>query len=170
MLLPVLVGFVAPWQIVPGRSLGMIEIGKENKEALPALGKATSEDGAMGRFWSTWVGKGGGRLDVYSHRNDVGDRVPVEIVRATSPRFRLTNGLHPGSPASDLRKAYPGAKRAGFYTAADGRVDVWDEPRKGLAWEVDPKRRTLALLVHRAGSPLSAADIGPYVSSPIGKG
>lgn len=118
----------------------------------------------MGRSWTTWVGKGGGRIDVYSTRKpddrSVRPDVTVEVVRATSPRFRLANGLHPGSSSAALRRAFPLAQAQSF-----GSIATWDDVRAGLAWEIKHDRVS-AVLIHRPGKPLNLS-VGPYLGTPL---
>ncbi len=166
MLPPLLAPGSSDWGVVPGRSIGHVEIGESNEKAVAPFGKPASGDAAMGRFWSTFVGKNGGRIDVHATRSATGDRVPVDLVRVTSARFRLPNGLHSGSPSRLLRNAYPEAKPAGAYRIATGRIAFWDDVRKGLAWEADSRGQTVALIVHPAGRPLGSG-AGDYLVEPL---
>ena len=154
-----LFGIVAAtnWAVVPGVGLGQVRLDVEPQRALAALGKPTTHDGAMGAYWSTWIGKGGGRVDVLVRRLNTGDpneRTVVRLVRATSPSFVLPSGLRTGSSAGDLRRTYPGAKASGSYAAPTGRVRIWDDVRQGLAWEATANGRVGALIVHPRSVPV----------------
>ncbi len=142
---------------VPGVSLGQVRLDVEPRRALSPLGRPTDQDGAMGVYSSTWIGKGGGRLDVLVRRLNNGDpdeRTAVRLVRATSLSFVLPNGLRTGSSAGDLRRVYPGAKASNSYAASTGRVRIWDDVRRGLAWEATANGRVSALIVHPRGTPV----------------
>ena len=159
------------WLVVPGRRLGHVSVNAAAKTTFSRLGTPQYGDAAMQRSWSTWIGTAGGRLDVFIVNDRAGtatERRTVHVVRATSSRFHLANGLHPGSATKSLRRAYPAAKRTGEYRTASGRVAFWDDVRKGLAWEAAPNGRVLALIVHPSGEALSGST-GPYVSTPLHK-
>jgi hypothetical protein len=163
---------LAPWLVVPGQSLGRVQIGANPEKALATLGRPTYGDAAMGKSWSTWVGKGGGRLDVYTVRDATGtsrERVTVHLARATSASFHLANGFKPGSSIKSLQRAYPAAKVTGSYKAPSGTIRLWDDVQRGLAWEAAPNGRVLALIAHRKGEPVTAS-LGPYLSSPLQRG
>ena len=166
-----LFGIVAAsyWKVVPGVSLGQVRLGVGPKQALAALGKPTTEDAAMGVYWSTWIGKSGARVDVLVrrlHTGDADERTVVRLVRATSPIFVLPKGLHSGSSVSDLRRAYPGAKTSAGYDATTGRVRIWDDVRRGLAWEAMANGRVGALIVHPKGTPVDDTLI-PYLTGRV---
>ena len=155
------------WLVVPGERIGHLRIGGDAS----GLRRSDYGDAAMQKSWSTWIGKEGGRLDAFSAVDHVGARgahYRIHLVRATSKSFRLRNGIHPGSPESSLRRNYPQAKAAGSYRAASGRVALWDDVRRGLAWEA-ANGRVRALIVHRKGERLTATLI-PYLESPLQKG
>ena len=170
MFLSVLLLGTANWLVVPGRSLGHVRIGP-HLASLNALGTAQYGDAAMQKSWSTWIGTGGGRIDVRIANDAAGtehEQRRIHVVRATSSRFHLTNGIHPGSPARKLKSAYPAAKIKASYTSPSGKVAVWDDVKRGLGWEVAPNGRVLALIVHDAGDE-SADVVIPYVSTPLHK-
>ncbi len=153
------------WLVVPGVRIGGVPLLRSEQSVLASLGEPSGGEGAAGHHWSTWVGKGGGRFDTYSAMRPNGDRPVVIEARATSPRFRLANGLHVGSPSRTLLARYPAARKARAYTVGKRRVQIWDAVRQGLAWEA-AGGRVVALIVHPKGEPLVGLN-GTYQKMPV---
>ena len=151
-MLPLLVP--SDWAIVPGQSLGHVRIGRNPVSMFDEFGRSTSEDAGAGWAWATWFGPQGGRLDIFSRRRDDQETVDVRLVRVTSAKFRLANGLRTGASAARFKRAYPGARTWGRYPSAVGRVTIWDDVRRGVAWEATPSGTVLAITVHARREPL----------------
>lgn len=160
------------WLVVPGRSLGHIQLGAA-AASLAALGKAGYGDAAMQKAWTTWYGSPSGlgasrsQLDVYTApwHNDV-DHHAVQVVRATSPWFHLAGGLRAGSALGAVRASYGALPLAATYRVAGSSRYLYDDVAHGIAFETDGTADTAccqALIVHvpgqavaRAALPLSA--------------
>lgn len=152
--------------VVPGRSLGNITLGA-NASSLAALGPTSTSDAAMQKAWATWYGArpadGGPRtqLDVYTApaNHDV-DHHTVQVVRATSPWFHLANGLRVGTSRRAIWAAYGALPLVATYRLAAGPRYLYDDTRRGLAFELDGQAsgsRCRALVVHapdQAGKPV----------------
>ncbi|MVN78312.1 hypothetical protein GO988_18435 [Hymenobacter sp. HMF4947] len=157
--------------VVPGRSLGQTKLGS-NATTLGALGKAAYSDAAMQKAWTTWYGRrptdgsAPNELDVYTapQANDV-DHHTVQVVRATSPWFQLANGLRVGSSLAVIWAAYGRLPLATSYPLAAGQRYLYDDVRRGVAFETDGTAgtsRCRALIVHTPGR----AVVATYLSLP----
>ena len=165
-MLALLVLAAANWSIVPGRSIGHVYLGEDDQKAVAMLGKAASGDAAMGKFWSTYLGNQGGRIDLHATRNSVGDHVLIDWIRVTSAKFLLPNGLHAGMTLDKFQRAYPHSKSVTSFTIGSGKVTVWNEWSKGIAWESDLHRQIIAISVHKPRQPVRS-DLGAYISEPL---
>ena len=152
--------------IVPGESLGHIRIGAP-VATLARLGPAGAGDAAMMKSWTTWLGKSGARLDVFTSivPGRQSEKHVLEI-RATSPYFRTDAGLHPGSSERAWRKGYPQAKDLQQYRPPSGGppIHIFDDARRGIAFEVQ-KGRCVAVTIHRKGE--ATGSLIAYVREPL---
>ena len=151
--------------VVPGRSLGTVALGAP-ATTLATLGPAAAGDAAMQKSWGTWYGRRPNdgtaptQLDVYSALagNDP-DQPTVQVVRATSPWFHLANGLRVGARFSAIRAVYGPLSLAATYQLAAGKRYLYDDVRRGIAFELDGRSsasRCRALLVHLPGRAVNA--------------
>ncbi len=134
--------------IVPGRSVGAIRLGAApGKAGLPTAPPAAS-DAAMLKAWATWYGApgtGGNRsavpteLDVYTAppAGDDGSHKAVQLVRATSPWFRLAGGLRVGASLRAIRAAHGALPLAATYRLPGGLRYLYDDAARGIAFETD---------------------------------
>lgn len=165
----------ADWLVVPGHSLGHVVLGAD-AATLAALGKPTTGDAAMQKAWTTWLGSrpasgsAPSQLDVYTapQNNDV-DHHTVQLVRATSPWFHLANGLRPGSSLRTIRAVYGALPLAATYQLPTGRRYLYDDVRRGIAFETDGTAATShcrAVVVHQAGQAVATAGLplGAYLA------
>ena len=158
-----------PWLIEPGVRLGNISLSDAPELAFARLGPSQAHDAAMQKSWNTWIGKGGGRLDIYVVNDRAGteaERRTIHIIRVTSSRFHLANGLHTGALVKTMTRAYPKAFMASSYVSPSGRIAVWDDTQRGLGWEVGASGRVVALFIHDKGKPYGM-QVASYVSMAI---
>jgi hypothetical protein len=141
--------------VVPGRSIGSLRLGTDPAVSLPPLGPPSVTDGAMLKAWATWYGKGQSlaQLDVYTAPppGDDGSHKSVQVVRATSTYFRLANGLRNGSTLTQIRASYGRLPVATTYRLAAGTRYLYDDVRRGIAFELDgtaASSHCRALIVH----------------------
>ena len=147
--------------VVPGRSLGQLQLGLAPGAAHLPTTPPNSSDAAMGRAWTTWYGPRPAHgapteLDVYTAPppGDDGSHRAVQVVRATSPYFQLANGLHAGSNLRRIRAAYGALPLATTYSVPGGVRCLYDAGGKGIAFETNgkaPDSKCTALIVHLPG-------------------
>jgi hypothetical protein len=144
--------------VVPGRSLGSLRLGTDPAASLPPLGPPANTDGAMLKAWATWYGQGRppAQLDVYTAPppGDDGSHKSVQVVRATSTYFRLANGLRNGSTLAQIKAVYGRLPLATTYRLAAGTRYLYDDARRGIAFETDGTANSShcrALIVHLPG-------------------
>lgn len=144
--------------VVPGRRLGNLKLGADVATLAP-YGPAAYGDNAMQKGWNTWFGAGHppAQLDVYSALVPGPDtHKVVQVVRATSTHFYLANGLRNGSTLHQLRECYGQLPLAATYQLKAGPRYLYDDVRRGIAFELDGKTSTSqcrALIVHKPGQP-----------------
>ena len=167
LLLTLLLGFFSPTiptppaqLVVPGRSLGGLKLGAD-VATMASYGPAAYGDNAMQKGWATWFGTGHppAQLDVYSTLVPGQDtHKSVQVVRATSPYFRLANGLRNGSTLHQVQECYGQLPLASTYQLKAGPRYLYDDVKRGIAFELDGKTSTShcqALIVHLPGQPVA---------------
>ena len=142
--------------VVPGRSLGNLRLGAD-VATMTSYGPAAYGDAAMMKGWATWFGSGHppAQLDVYSTMIPGQDtHKSVQVVRATSPYFRLGNGLRNGSTLHQIQECYGQLPLAASYKLKAGPRYLYDDVQRGIAFELDGQTSTSlcrALVVHKPG-------------------
>jgi hypothetical protein len=143
-----------PWRILPGVSLGKLNLGEEIGNAKMILGKpdlrSPNMDAAMGHQWMVWKSSGN-ELDVYTVRG-AGDsaKTPqnfIRQIRTTSARFHTPDGVRVGVPLGTVRKHVPGL--ALVKTIAG--CQLFDSAKTGIAFEFS-KHKCVAIVVHAKNS------------------
>lgn len=144
--------------VVPGRSLGQVQLGLAPAAAHLPTTPSNASDTAMGKAWATWYGARPAHgapteLDVYSAPPPGGDgsHRSVQVVRATSPYFQLANGLHAGSNLRSIRAAYGALPLATTYSVPGGVRYLYDAKARGIAFETNgkaPDSKCTAVVVH----------------------
>lgn len=144
--------------VVPGRSLGSLKLGAD-VATMASYGPADYGDAAMQKAWATWFGTGHPptQLDVYSTLIPGQDtHKSVQVVRATSPYFRLANGLRNGSTLHQIQACYGRLPLASSYQLKTSLRYLYDDVQRGIAFELDGQASTShcrALVVHLPGQP-----------------
>lgn len=146
------------WLIVPGRSIGKIQLGEQQAAVFAEIGRPDPRAGyegdtAMGRSWIVYKGKSGHELDVYTVRG-VNDSAAhpeqfVRQVRVDSPLFHMKDGTKVGSLLEAIHLAL-----SHTMTSKSG-LGLWDCQAGGIAFEVkrDPhgRWRCSAIVIHEKG-------------------
>jgi hypothetical protein len=152
--------------VVPGRSIGSLRLGTDPAVSLPPLGPPAVTDGAMLKAWATWYGQGkpASQLDVYTAPppGDDGSHKSVQVVRATSTFFRLTNGLRNGSTLTQIKAVYGRLPLAITYRLAVGTRYLYDDVAHGIAFETDGTTagsHCRALIVHLPGRAVAQTNL-----------
>jgi len=144
------------WRIEPGKYIGNTKIGESTADVIKTFGKADFGDAAMGKSWAGWYSKKADSTKyaaVYSTTGPEGDAAyHVKQVRINSASFKTSGGIKVGSSFAALKKAYPKISRIAVYEnpATKQRTEIYDEQKKGIAFEITGKRCT-AISVHPAG-------------------
>ncbi|MFT4155941.1 hypothetical protein [Parafilimonas sp.] len=146
--------------IIPGKSLGNIEIGMDNSR-LEAFGNPDMSDAAMGKAWLTWYGKkpdehnNKTQLNVYTAYKDTAMLAKtVQQIRSTSSFFETAGGLHVYTSLNDIQQQFPGLKKVAAYTDDGRKVDIYDAQRQGIAFEIataDAQQICTGIIVHKSG-------------------
>jgi hypothetical protein len=146
--------------IVPGKSIGNIEIGM-NDSNLVAFGKPDMSDAAMGKAWLTWYGKkpdehnNKTQLNVYTAYKDTSMRTKtVQQVRTTSSFFETAGGLHVYADLNDIKQQYPTLKKVAVYTDEGRKIDVYDAQQQGIAFEIvnaNQQQICTGIIIHKSG-------------------
>jgi hypothetical protein len=154
--------------VVPGRGLGNLRLGADAATLAP-LGPAAYSDAAMQKAWATWFGAGHppAQLDVYTTMIPGQDtHKSIQVIRATSSYFRLANGLRNGATLRQIQECYGQLPLATSYQLKAGPRYLYDDVRRGIAFELDGKTSTShcrALLVHLPGQAVAKT----YLALPI---
>jgi hypothetical protein len=146
--------------IVPGKSIGNIEIGMDDS-GLEAFGKPDMSDAAMGKAWITWYGKkpdehnNKTQLNVYTAYKDTSMRAKtVQQIRTTSSFFETAGGLHVNASLSDIKQQYPKLKKVAVYTDDGRKIDIYDAQQQGIAFEIvnaNQQQICTGIIIHKSG-------------------
>ncbi len=152
--------------IVPGKSIGQIQLNMPARQVNLILGKADSGDAAMGKALSFWLSKQAtGQpqhyVAVYTVTDFGGkkDLPKVQQVQVTSPQFQTAKGIGTGKPLSAIRKHFSNIRPIAYYqNALQQQVYIYDDQEQGIAFEVAlPDSLCTAVTIHPKGE--NMADI-----------
>jgi hypothetical protein len=138
--------------IIPGRSIGFVQLGDELRTVEERYGSTGFEDAVMGgRAWKMWRLRHGGSFEVFCLRPDTYIH-RVNQIRTTSDRFSTASGLRVGGSLAEFRRAYRNlqllpdeAYRPALHQA---RITVYDAVASGVAFEFRADICT-AIIVHQ---------------------
>jgi hypothetical protein len=121
--------------IMPGKSIGPINIGAKLADVEHALGEGLgSRDlSASGGLIDFWKMKDGGILEIHCNRLDGHTHIVWEV-RTTSKAFLLLDNIHVGVSLERLRKAFP---LASLYSFGDKTKFILQDPKQGIMFEVN---------------------------------
>jgi hypothetical protein len=146
--------------IVPGGSIGHINLGMPATELQDIMGKADNGDAAMGKSLQFWLSADTLRprkyVAVYTVNDFDGSGNPPEVrqVQVTSPEFRTGSGLGPGSSLASIREQFRQLQPLAYYTNEAGQpVYIFDAQAQGIAFEVTvPDSISTAVTIHPKGA------------------
>jgi hypothetical protein len=127
--------------IVPGKTMGKIDIGMDQDLTLKALGKPDSSDAAMGTVVYTWLGKTKpyrSELNVITSYADSDMKKRwVKMIRTTSPYFLTKAGDGVQKNLAELKKNYPLLKLLKTYNSSNhaASVDIYADEGAGILFE-----------------------------------
>lgn len=137
--------------ISPGKGIGNIRLGDDANGVTNTLGKPDRSDAAMGASVMTWFADSdtsGYRLTVYAHRN-MGAKDEnishIKQIRVTSPAYKTADGTGVGASLNSMQKHFTPVKRI-----VPG-VNVYDDVKAGISFEMDAADKCSAVIVHTAG-------------------
>jgi hypothetical protein len=144
------------WLLIPGVSAGKTLLNKDSKQAFDLLGKADGGDAAMGKSVSIWYSNHdstANSIAIYTVR-DTGEAPAalIQQIRVTSSSFKTRQGVHCGSTLTALKKEYE-VKETETYTDNGTNYRVFSSD-KGIAFEIDPEDKCVAIIIFNAGKPL----------------
>jgi len=140
--------------IVPGRSIGNIQLGEDVANVSATLGRPDSSDAGMGSSLMVWFARHnpkGYRISVFAHRNmGAKDEIisRIQKILITSPGFKTADGMGVGSPETDIKKSYD-LKPTSDYKNKDGKVQVYTDLDKGISFEIDASNKCVGIVVHK---------------------
>jgi hypothetical protein len=140
--------------IIPGRSIGNIQLGEDVATVSTTLGRPDSSDAAMGSSLMVWFAKhnqAGYRTSVFAHRNmGAKDEIisRIQKILITSPEFKTADGLGIGSLEADIKISYD-LKPTSDYKNKAGKVQVYTDLDKGISFEIDTTGKCVGIVVHK---------------------
>ena len=152
--------------IIPGKSIGLTSINQKMEEAMKHLGPPASEDAAMGgKELDTWYSKpvvhgtdtviNETEIFFTSNMNEEGSdqTTRVKHIRITSGFFATAGHISTGSGLDSVQKYFPGMKKIASYTSPKTKktVQVYDENKAGIAFEIDDHNKCVGITVHKPG-------------------
>ncbi len=158
--------------VIPGKSIGKVEIGMIDTSLETLFGKPDLSDAAMGKAWLTWYGKkpdehnNKTQLDVYTAYKDTSMRdKSVQQIRTTSSFFKTEQNVHVYSSLDDIQKAFPAIKKVPQSADDAKKFMVYDDVNNGIAFEIvdaNDQQICRAIFIHVKGK--GVRDI--YIAAP----
>lgn len=150
----------AETMIVPGKSVGLTNIGEDVALVTERLGRPDAGDAAMGKAVAIWYAahtKGDDLIAVYTEREmGVDDTNRIKMIRVTSPGFNTAEGIHTGSNIADIRQHFNILPQA-RYSAHEHHYTLF--AAKGIAFEVNADSVLTGIIVHEMDRPANSGYI-----------
>lgn len=149
--------------IVPGESIGEVNLGDDASMLTQKLGKPDLSDAAMGKAWITWYGKKRDKynnlpeLNVFTTYKDSGmKQVTVQLIRTTSAGFSTANGIRVFDSFTDIQKAFPRLQQRGMFTQKNTHrtMSIYDAEADGIAFDIvsaGAQQICIGIIVHSPG-------------------
>jgi hypothetical protein len=139
--------------IVPGQSIGRIQLSSNAESAYQLLGKADAGDAAMGKSIATWFFDKDStkNLSIYTSRDLGVDNPPALIreIRVTAPRYRTADGIGPGS-SKELAQTKYKLEAALPYQVGKDSVSLYFD-RSGIGFEFYKDHLCRGILIYQKG-------------------
>ncbi len=146
-----------PLLLVPGTSVGRFNLGDADSSVHQQLGRPDHQDAAMGKAVLIWYTDtaGGYPLSIFTARDMGNDETArIQQIRVTSPTFETADTIGVGSSLTDIRSRYR-VNAVETYEQAGGTYTVYDADA-GIAFEVGPDSRCVAIIIHRTDAGASS--------------
>jgi hypothetical protein len=139
--------------IIPGRSIGIIELETDAAVVMKKFDKPDAGDAAMGKSVSTWFeghDSTAHAVSIFTAR-DVGnsETALIKQIRVTAPGFKTQQGIGTTASLTQLEKIFNLQKQKG-YKLQQQDVAVYADPT-GIAFEIDKQGRCIGVVVYPTG-------------------
>ena len=155
-------GVSADKLIVPGRSIGRIQLSEDVANVSNLLGRPDSADAAMGSSLMVWFTQNhqpsGYRVSVFAHRKmGTKDEIisRIEKILVNSPEYKTAEGYGAWSSLDDIKKGYD-LKPTDTYNHKSGKVQIYTDLDKGISFEINTENKCVGVVVHKAHDTASA--------------
>ncbi len=151
--------------ILPGQSIGTININENADSVLSKLGKPDAGDAAMGKSLSTWYAKhdtSGYETQVFfSKQMGTADEASrVKQIRITSPWFKTMDYMSTGMHLQTIEsKKEFSLKKTARYTNGNRQFFIYNDADAGIAFEIDDRNVCTGIIVHEPGKDVNASYI-----------
>lgn len=140
--------------LIPGQSAGPFELGASDSLLYKRLGKPDFSNAGMGKavlMWDTDTNTFY-PLSVFTSRDMGNDETArIQQIRITSPYFETQEGIQIGDTLSKISATYPKLlRKVETYPGNGGTYTIYDTD-EGIAFELDPADRCVAIIIHKAG-------------------
>lgn len=142
--------------LVPGESAGAFKLEEAASSMQELLGQPDYSDAAMGKAVLLWYTDTARTypLSVFTARDMGNDETArIKQIRVTSSIFQTGESLGVGSVLAEIRNQYPVAP-VETYEAHGETYTIYDSD-EGIAFEVGPDERCVAIIIHAADAETS---------------
>jgi hypothetical protein len=139
--------------IVPGQSVGKIQLNANAEIVYQLLGRADAGDAAMGKSIATWFFNQDSTksLSIYTRRDLAVDNPPalIQEIRVTAPRFRTADGFGPGSSKALAERKFKLEPAIGYEVGKDSVSLYFD--RSGIGFEFYKDQSCRGIIIYSKG-------------------
>ncbi|WP_091378206.1 hypothetical protein [Mucilaginibacter mallensis] len=159
--------------ILPGQSIGTIDINENSDSVFRKLGKPDAGDTAMGKSLSTWYTKhdiSGYKTQIFfSKQMGAADEVSqVKQIRITSPWFKTMDYMSAGMHLQTIEsKKEFNLKKSAQYTDGGKLYFIYDDADAGIAFEIDDKNVCAGIIIHEPRKDATASYIAFHPNTQI---
>ena len=141
--------------IIPGRSIGRMQLSGDVASVSTLLGRPDSADAAMGSSLMVWFTQNhkptGYRVSVFAHRKmGTKDEIisRIQKILVTSPEFKTVEDYGVGTSFEDIKKSYD-LKPTDAYNDKNGKVQIYTDLDKGISFEIGSANKCVGIVVHK---------------------
>lgn len=139
--------------LIPGQSAGPIHLGDADTVLHRSFGRPHFTDAAMGKAVSVWRIQDDAAeypLSVFTSREMGNDETArIQQIRITSPRFETVESIRVGATLREISSAYSHTLGIVETYEENGETYTVYDANEGIAFEVDPTNRCVAIIIHR---------------------
>lgn len=141
--------------IIPGRSIGNMQMSGDVANVSELLGRPDSADAAMGSSLMVWFTQNhkptGYRVSIFAHRKmGTKDEIisRIQKILVTSPQFKTAEGYGVGTSFEEIKKSYD-LKPTDTYKDKNGKVQIYTDLDKGISFEIGSANKCVGVVVHK---------------------